>query len=119
MLAVPVMLWYQSSRGEAEPENRVTCYMVDLSKDKLEKIAIDPDNPDRDPAVLEYVRVLKKDGFHTAALTWLKFGAERGTSAEIMREYAAALERTDPQAAAEWRARAARLDPKILPGEKP
>lgn len=110
IFAVPLMLWYQSSRYETGTETGISRFSADLKNDDLERAALNPMNPDCNQSLLLYVSNLKKNGYRTAALTWLKFGAEHRSSARIMLEYAAALEQSNPAMSAEWRKRAAALN---------
>lgn len=105
--AVPLLLWYQSSRDDKGTSPGYSRYNVDQFSNTLAEQALNLRNPECDSFLLLYVEHLVRNGYRTAPLTWLRLGAERGKSAKVMGAYAEALAGSDPAAAAEWRRRAA------------
>lgn len=109
MLTVVIMLWLQSSCYNTGTDMGKSRFARDHDNDNLAKTALTQSDQYGNECLLEYVRILRKNGYHTASLTYLKFGAERG-AAVIMKEYAAALAPTDPAAAEKWLKRAGEIE---------
>ena len=107
LFAVPILLWYQSSRYDLGTDKGYSRFNIDHRNDNFARNALSPTGQDRAKNLQRYVRTLQKAGYRTAALTWLKFGAEQGLSDQIIRSYADALEANDPASAEEWRNKAA------------
>ena len=103
LIAVPGLLWYQSSRGDKGTSPGWSRYNRDQFYNTLAQEALNLRNPESDGFLLLYVEQLVRNGYRTAPLTWLRMGAERGMSAKVMEAYAAALAGSDPAAAAVWR----------------
>ena len=103
ILAVPFMLRYQSSRDDRGTDGGSTRYMLAMQNNLAAALAMDPHYPERDGALLLYVANLIKNGYRTAPLTWLKYGAEERLSPRVMLLYAEAIEKEKPAEAAKWR----------------
>ena len=103
ILAVPTMLYIQSSRDDKGTRKGLSRHEIAMANNALVTLAVHPRNPQRDDALLMYVGNLIEYGYRTAPRTWLKYGAERGNSAPLMLCYAAAIEKDDPAGAARWR----------------
>ena len=108
IFAVPLMLWYQSSCDDKGTDNGISRHNYNQFYNVLAEMALSPEHPECDEALLLCVDNLKRHDYHTAVLTWLRYGAERGSSPAVMLAYADELGPGDP-AAAEWRKRAGRL----------
>ena len=80
IFAVPLMLWYQSSRDDKGTDNGVSRHNYNQFYNVLAGMALSPENPECDEALLLCVDNLKRHKYHTAVLTWLRYGAERGSS---------------------------------------
>ena len=107
LCAVPLLLWYQSSRDDKGTSPGWSRYNVDQFSNTLAEQALNLRNPECDSFLLLYVEHLVKNNYRTAPLTWLRLGAERGMSAKVMGAYAEALAPSDPAASAVWRRKAA------------
>ena len=106
LIAIPGLLWYQSSRGDKGTSPGWSRYNRDQFHNTLAEEALNLRNPECDGFLLLYVEQLIKNGYRTAPLTWLRMGAERGMSAKVMGAYADAVEGSDPASAAVWRKKA-------------
>ena len=103
LLVVTILLWYQSAQYDLGTDKGYSRFNIDHQNDAFARTILTAAEPLRTKTLLRYVRNLKKAGYHTAAMTWLKYGAEQGFSDQAIMAYADALEPKDPASAAEWR----------------
>ena len=106
LLVIPILLWYQSAQYDLGTDKGYSRFNIDHQNDGFARTVLYATGSGRTDALLIYVQNLKKAGYHTAAMTWLKFGAEQGFSDQAIMAYADALEQKDPASASEWRKKA-------------
>lgn len=76
MITVIFSLWYQASRYDKGSNNGISRFQAASGNDSLARTILVTRGSKREKALLLYINELKKAGYHTAALTWLKFGEE-------------------------------------------